>query len=76
MIYKNDCTIPSEYLEELAKQGLDGLPDLMRILVNEAMRIERENFLRARPYERTEERRGYANGFAKHAFGETQDSQN
>ncbi len=35
----------------------------MRILVNEAMRIERENFLRAKPYERTEERRGYANGY-------------
>jgi len=63
MIYKNNCTLPSEYLEELAKQGLEGLPDLVRILVNEAMRIERENFLRAKPYERTEERRGYANGF-------------
>jgi len=63
MIYKNDCTIPSEYLEELTKKGLDGLPDLMRILVNEAMRIERENYLGARPYERTGERRGYANGY-------------
>jgi putative transposase len=63
MIYKNDCTLPSEYLEELAKQGLDGLPDLVRILVNEAMRIERENFLGAKPYERTEERRGHANGY-------------
>jgi hypothetical protein len=76
MIYKNNFTLPSEYLEELAKQGLDGLSDLVRILVNDAMRIERENFLRAKTYERTEERRGYANGFAKHAFGETQDRQN
>lgn len=63
MIYKNNCTLPSEYLEELAKLGLEGLPDLVRFLVNEAMRIERENFLRAKPYERSEERRGYANGF-------------
>jgi putative transposase len=63
MIYKNDCTLPSEYLEELAKQGLDGLPDLVRILVNEAMRIERENYLGAKHYERTEERRGHANGY-------------
>jgi len=54
---------PSEYLEELAKQGLDGLPDLVRILVNEAMRIERENYLGAKHYERTEERRGHANGY-------------
>ena len=50
MIYKNNCTLPSEYLEELAKQGLEGLPDLVRILVNEAMRIKRENFLRAKSY--------------------------
>jgi len=63
MIYKNNCTLPTEYLEELAKLGLEGLPDLVRFLVNEAMRIERENFLRAKPYERSEERRGYANGF-------------
>lgn len=63
MIYKNNCTLPSEYFEELAKLGLEGLPDLVRFLVNEAMRIERENYLRAKPYERSEERRGYANGF-------------
>jgi putative transposase len=63
MIYKNDCTLPSEYLEELTKQGLDGLPELVRILVNEAMQIERENYLGAKPYERTEERRGHANGY-------------
>jgi transposase-like protein len=74
MIYKNNCTLPSEYLEELVKQGMDGLPDLMRVLVTEAMRIERVNFLSAKPYERTEERRGYANGYkpktVKTRFGE------
>jgi putative transposase len=47
----------------LAKQGLDSLPDLVRVLVNEAMRIERENYLNAKSYERTEARRGYANGY-------------
>jgi transposase-like protein len=49
-------------MEELAKQGLEGLPELVRVLVNEAMRIERENYLNAKPYERTEGRRGYASG--------------
>jgi putative transposase len=63
MIYKNDCTLPKEYLEPLTEQGLDGLPDLIRVLVNEAMQIERENFLQARPYERSEERQGHANGY-------------
>lgn len=63
MIYKNNCTLPSEYLEEMAKQGLEGLPELVRVIVNEAMRIERENYLNAKSYERTEGRRGYANGY-------------
>jgi hypothetical protein len=47
-------------MEELVKQGLEGLPELVRVLVNEAMRIERENYQNAKPYERTEGRRGYA----------------
>jgi transposase-like protein len=63
MIYKNDCTLTTEYLEQLSGQGLDGLPDLIRVMVNEAMRIERENWLGAKPYERSEERQGHANGY-------------
>ncbi len=63
MIYKSDCTLPNEYLEQLTKQGLEGLPDLIRVMVNEAMRIERENYLGAKPYERTAERQGHANGY-------------
>jgi putative transposase len=60
MIYQSDCTLPNEFLEQLTKQGLEGLPDLIRILVNEAMRIERQEYLGASPYERTPERRGQA----------------
>jgi len=63
MIYNNDCTLPNEFLEQLSKQSLEGLPDLVRTLVNEAMRIERENYLRAKPYERSRDRQGHANGF-------------
>jgi putative transposase len=63
MIYENNCTLPAEYLEQLSEQGLDGLSDLVRVMVNEAMRIERENYLGAKPYERTTERQGHANGF-------------
>ena len=62
MIYKNDCTLPTEYLAYLTGQGFDGLPDLLRTLMNEAMRIEQENYLGAKPYERPAKRQGYANG--------------
>ena len=63
MIYKNDCTLPTEYLKQLTEQGLDSLPDMIRVMVNEAMRIERENYLGAKPYERSEQRQGHANGY-------------
>jgi len=63
MIYKNNCTLPTEYLEQVTEQGLEGLPDMIRLLVNEAMQIERENFLQAKPYERSQDRQGHANGY-------------
>ena len=63
MTYQHDFTLPAELLEQLTQEGLEGLPEMIRILVNEAMRLERQNHLQARPYERTEGRRGYANGY-------------
>jgi putative transposase len=63
MTYQDDCTLPNDLLKQLTEHGLDSLPDMIRILVNEAMRIERQSYLGAGPYERTPERRGHANGF-------------
>ncbi len=63
MTYQEDCTIPREILETITAGGLDSLPELIRILVNEAMKLEREKHLGAAAYERTLERRGYANGY-------------
>jgi putative transposase len=63
MTYQDDCTLPTDLLEQLNEQGLESLPDMIRILVNEAMRIERQAYLGAAPYERTPERRGRANGY-------------
>ena len=47
----------------LLSNGLDGAGEALRILVNEASKIERYHFLNARPHERTAERTDYANGF-------------
>jgi len=47
----------------LTDHGLDGAGEALRILGNEASKIERARFLNARPHERTPERAGYANGF-------------
>jgi putative transposase len=63
MTYQTDFTLPSELVEQIATQGLDFIPELVRILVNAAMRAERENYLGAEPYQRTDERQGHANGY-------------
>jgi putative transposase len=47
----------------LLEQGLDGAGEALRILVNEASRIERSQHLQAMPYERSAQRQDQANGF-------------
>ena len=63
MTYESKLTLPADLLETIAEQGLDALPELVRVIVNEAMQIERQHYLGATPYQRTVERRGHANGF-------------
>ena len=53
----------AEALEELATQGIEFLRPALERLFNELMLIEREEVLNASPYERTDQRKGYANGF-------------
>lgn len=47
----------------LADNGFEGIVDAIQILFNEAMKIERTQYIGAEPYQRTEQRRSYANGF-------------
>ena len=53
----------SEAVQLLVENGFDGMARALELLINEVMKIERCLALRAGPYERTEERQGYANGF-------------
>lgn len=52
-----------EVLELLNQQGSEALGDALAIILNAAMLLERQRFLNAEPYERTQQRRDYANGF-------------
>ena len=63
MTYREDFTLPAELLEQVQEQGLDVLPELIRVILNVAMQAERAEHLNAGPYQHTQERRGYANGF-------------
>jgi transposase-like protein len=52
-----------EVFQSLAEQGFDGMAQAMQVLLNECMKIERQQALGAAPFERSTERRGQANGF-------------
>jgi len=47
----------------LVDHGFEGFAHALQILMNEAMKLEREVALGAQRYQRTPTRRGYANGF-------------
>jgi putative transposase len=63
MTYQGDFTLPSEFLEQIATQGFDILPELIRIVINAAMQAERQQYLGAAPYQHSPDRNGHANGF-------------
>ena len=50
-------------VELLKDNGFDGLAEAVTVLLNTAMVAERSEYLGARPYERSDSRSGYANGF-------------
>jgi putative transposase len=50
-------------VELLKHNGFDALAEAVTVLLNTAMVAERSEYLGARPYERSDTRRGYANGF-------------
>lgn len=63
MTQQNDCSVLHPAVESILKNGFDGMANSMRLILNEAMKIERSEALNAQHYERSEERTGYANGF-------------
>jgi putative transposase len=63
MTHQSNYNLPEYALEELTRQGMEAVPELIRILLNNVMQIERAKYLQAEEYERTENRRGHANGY-------------
>jgi putative transposase len=57
--HQEDYTLP----KDLAEQGLEKVPELIRVLINQAMQAERAKYLQVDQYERTEDRKGHANGY-------------
>ena len=63
MTHQNNFNLLNQILEVISTQNPEGLSRALTIIMNEAMKVERAEVLGADPYERTEDRLGYANGF-------------
>jgi hypothetical protein len=47
MTHQNDYTFTPNLIEYLLSNGLDGLPELLRVFLITAMQVEREKYLQA-----------------------------
>jgi Transposase, Mutator family len=68
MTHHADSELLNTLLQLITDEGTDGLVEGLRLLVNQAMLVERSQTLQARPYQRTETRQGYANGYKDKTF--------
>jgi putative transposase len=56
-------SIVEQIVKGLIGQGTEGLKPVLELLLNVAMKVERERFLGAGAHERCEDRKGHANGY-------------
>ncbi|MCH9628208.1 MAG: hypothetical protein S4CHLAM2_18640 [Chlamydiales bacterium] len=60
---RNDDALMMQFFEALNTENGGGMRQLLQSILNVSMKLEREQALGAKPYERNEERKGYSNGF-------------
>ena len=63
MTHQNQSSEIAAVVQLLAAEGFEGMANAMQVLLNEAVKLERAEYLNAALYQRTEDRRSYANGF-------------
>jgi len=63
MTHEKEYSMIQEVLHLLNQDGTNKYARIMEMVLNQAMEVERTEVLQAQPYERTDERTGYANGF-------------
>ncbi len=63
MTHPQHATPLEQVVQLIAESGFQDMAKAIEILLNEAMKLQRADALNAQPYQRTDERTGYANGF-------------
>jgi len=61
--HNQDNSLLNQIVNQISHNGAEGLAEAMRLMLNQAMEVERSAALGAKPYERCDTRKGYANGF-------------
>lgn len=65
MTHQAHPSVISDVVQALSDHGCDGMAQAMELLLNECMKIERQQALGVGPYQRGEGRCGQANGFKR-----------
>jgi transposase-like protein len=60
---QDNHSLLNQIVNHLCAEGSEGMAEVMRLLLNHAMKAERSQALGAAPYERSTTRKGHANGF-------------
>jgi transposase-like protein len=63
MVYQQKNNLYQAVLDLITEEGTNGFKEILKLLMNAAMVEEREKYLGAATYERSEDREGYANGY-------------
>jgi len=61
MTHQNNFAVPAEIMEQIAAEGIEYGSQMIAVLINAAMKLEREQYLKAKSYERSKERQGCPN---------------
>ena len=62
MTHQENYFPSSSTIEELTRNGLEVIPELVRVILNSVMQAAQSQYLQAKAYERTEDRESQANG--------------
>jgi len=69
MTQERQNNLLASLMQIVNENGLEAVAETFRILLNEAMKVERDQTIGAGLYERTDNRQGYANGYKPKTVG-------
>lgn len=53
MTHQENYGLSSSIVEEIAQNGLEAIPEMVRVILNSVMQAERSNYLQGNAHERT-----------------------